>query len=96
MGNDSSAALREAISAASPPLDEGFVGTVKAYMKKSDDDGLAGMVDVLRILLLTRLANRAAARTRARRGSNELALSHGRAAQRGDTRPQRRLLATEF
>ena len=27
------AALREAIRSANPPLDEGFVGTVKAYMK---------------------------------------------------------------
>ena len=32
-------------------LDEGFVGTVKAYMKKASDDGLEGMVDVLRVLL---------------------------------------------
>jgi len=51
-------ALRNAIRSANPPLDEGFVGTVKAYMKKSDDDGLAGMVDVLRILLQTFAAER--------------------------------------
>ena len=35
-------ALRAAIREASPPLDEGFVATVKAYMKKSSDDGLEG------------------------------------------------------
>jgi len=57
------AALREAIAAANPPLDEGFVGTVKAYMKKSDDDGLAGMVDVLRILLQVFAAERLRALT---------------------------------
>lgn len=57
------AALREAIAAASPPLDEGFVGTVKAYMKKADDDGLAGMVDVLRILLQVFAAERLRALT---------------------------------
>jgi len=52
------AALRDAINAANPPLDEGFVGTVKAYMKKADDDGLEGMVDVLRVLLQTYAAER--------------------------------------
>jgi hypothetical protein len=57
------AALREAIAAANPPLDEGFVGTVKAYMKKSDDDGLTGMVDVLRILLQVFAAERLRALT---------------------------------
>ena len=34
-----------------PQLDEGFVGTVKAYMRKASDDGLESMVDVLRVLL---------------------------------------------
>jgi len=32
-------------------LDGGFVGTVKAYMQKASDDGLDGVVDVLRVLL---------------------------------------------
>lgn len=52
------AALRSAIQAADPPLDEGFVGTVKAYMKKASDDGLEGMVDVLRVLLQAYAAER--------------------------------------
>lgn len=34
-------------------LDEGFVGTVKAYMKKADNDGLDGLVEVLRLVLQT-------------------------------------------
>lgn len=59
------AALREAIRSANPPLDEGFVGTVKAYMKKSADDGLEGMVDVLRVLLQAYAAERLRALTAA-------------------------------
>lgn len=39
-------------------LDEGFVATVKAYMQKASDDGLASMVDVLRCLLQTFAAER--------------------------------------
>lgn len=46
--------IRERISS----LDEGFVGTVKAYMRKASDDGLEGMVDVLRILLQVFAAER--------------------------------------
>jgi len=46
-------ALRMAIRERLTTLDEGFVGTVKAYMRKASDDGLDGMVDVLRVLLQT-------------------------------------------
>jgi len=41
---------REAVRS-HPELDEGFVATVKAYMKKASDDGMESMVDVLRVLL---------------------------------------------
>jgi len=51
-------ALRTAIRERSNSLDEGFVGTVKAYMKKASDDGLEGMVDVLRALLQVFAAER--------------------------------------
>ena len=44
-------ACRAAIVANLAQLDEGFVGTVKAYMRKASDDGLESMVDVLRVLL---------------------------------------------
>ena len=44
------AACRSAVREQLPQLDEGFVGTVKAYMKKASDDGLESMVDVLRVL----------------------------------------------
>jgi len=44
-------ALRSEIRERGGALDEGFVATVKAYMKKASDDGLDGMVDVLRTLL---------------------------------------------
>ena len=46
-------ACRSAIRESLPKLDEGFVGTVKAYMRKASDDGLESMVDVLRVLLQT-------------------------------------------
>ncbi len=46
--------LRESIGG----LDEGFVGTVKAYMRKADEDGLDGMVSVLRTLLQAFAAER--------------------------------------
>ena len=32
-------------------LDDGFIGTLEAYMKKADSDGLQGLVEVLRELL---------------------------------------------
>lgn len=32
-------------------IDDGFVGTLEAYMKKASDDGLEGLVEVLRELL---------------------------------------------
>jgi len=51
-------ALRTSIRERATSLDEGFVGTVKAYMKKASDDGLEGMVDVLRVLLQTFAAER--------------------------------------
>lgn len=51
-------ALRSALRARETPLDEGFVATVKAYMKKASDDGLEGMVDVLRVLLQVFAAER--------------------------------------
>lgn len=51
-------ALRAALRGKSPPPDEGFVATVKAYMKKASDDGLESMVDVLRVLLQTFAAER--------------------------------------
>ena len=46
-------ACRSAVRESLPSLDEGFVGTVKAYMRKASDDGLESMVDVLRVLLQT-------------------------------------------
>jgi len=62
-------AIREQLS----ELDEGFVGTVKAYMKKASDDGLESMVDVLRVLLQTY----AAERLRSLAGGAEIAASGG-------------------
>ena len=52
------AACRAATQKQLSSLDEGFVGTVKAYMKKASDDGLESMVDVLRVLLQTFAAER--------------------------------------
>jgi len=52
------AACRAAVVESLPTLDEGFVGTVKAYMRKASDDGLESMVDVLRVLLQTYAAER--------------------------------------
>ncbi len=43
--------LRTSVRDRLATLDEGFVATVKAYMQKASDDGLDGMVDVLRVLL---------------------------------------------
>ena len=51
-------ALRTALREQAGSLDEGFVATVKAYMKKASDDGISGMVDVLRVLLQTFAAER--------------------------------------
>jgi hypothetical protein len=51
-------ALRAAVRTLLPALDEGFVGTVKAYMQKANEDGLDGMVDVLRKLLQTYASER--------------------------------------
>jgi len=55
------AALRTEIRGQLTSLDEGFVGTVKAYMQKASDDGLNGMVEVLRELLQAYAAERLAA-----------------------------------
>lgn len=52
------AALRAALREQLGSLDEGFVATVKAYMRRATDDGLDGMVDVLRVLLQTFAAER--------------------------------------
>jgi hypothetical protein len=52
------AALRGAIREKQQALDEGFVATAKAYMKKASDDGLEGMVDVMRVLLQVFAAER--------------------------------------
>lgn len=60
------AALRSALRAQLDSLDEGFVGTVKAYMKKAVDDGQEGVVEVLRVLLQSYAAERFSARVRAR------------------------------
>ena len=51
-------ALRTALREQAGSLDEGFVATVKTYMKKASDDGISGMVDVLRVLLQTFAAER--------------------------------------
>jgi hypothetical protein len=51
-------ALRATIRKCGTSLDEGFVATIKAYMKRSSDDGLEGMVQVLRVLLQTFAAER--------------------------------------
>ena len=51
-------ALRGAMRGQLSSLDEGFVGTVKAYMKRASDDGLDGMVEVLRQLLQAYAAER--------------------------------------
>ena len=56
-------ALRASIRERIATLDEGFVGTVKAYMKKASEDGLEGMVDVLRVLLQMFAAERLRALT---------------------------------
>lgn len=45
------AAVREQVQAKLGSLDDGFVGTIEAYMKKADSDGLEGLVEVLRELL---------------------------------------------
>jgi len=44
-------AVREQVQAKLGGLDDGFVGTIEAYMKKADSDGLQGLVEVLRELL---------------------------------------------
>ena len=51
-------ALRESLRERGGALDEGFVATVKAYMRKASDDGLDGMVDILRVLLQAYAAER--------------------------------------
>lgn len=43
--------IRDSISSANPPLDDGFVATLKAYMKKTSEGGLDGMVEILRVVL---------------------------------------------
>jgi len=58
-------ALRASVREKLATLDEGFVGTVKAYMQKASDDGLEGMVDVLRVLLQMFAAERLRALTSA-------------------------------
>jgi len=45
------AAVREQMKAKLGSLDDGFIGTLEAYMKKADSDGLQGLVEVLRELL---------------------------------------------
>jgi len=52
------AAVRTEIRGQLSTLDEGFVGTAKAYMQKASDDGLDGMVEVLRQLLQAYAAER--------------------------------------
>jgi len=54
-------AVRAEIRAQLSTLDEGFVGTTKAYMQKASDDSLEGMVEVLRELLQAFAAERLAA-----------------------------------
>lgn len=44
-------AVRAEVQAKLGELDEGFVGTIEAYMKKANDDGLEGLVEMLRELL---------------------------------------------
>jgi len=51
-------ALRAAIRERGESLDDGFVGTVKAYMGKADGDGMVEVVDVLRELLQVFAAER--------------------------------------
>jgi len=55
---DRALTLRSAMRTLLPALDEGFVGTVKAYMQKASEDGLEGMVEVLRTLLQTYASER--------------------------------------
>ncbi|CAM9261394.1 unnamed protein product [Phaeothamnion confervicola] len=45
------AALRQSISIHSRSLDEGFLATVQAWMKKSEGDGMEGMVVILQKVL---------------------------------------------
>jgi len=45
------AAVRSAVQEKLGVLDDAFVGTLEAYMKKANDDGLEGLVEVLRALL---------------------------------------------
>lgn len=65
------AACRAAVREQLPTLDEGFVGTVKAYMRKASDDGLESMVDVLRVLLQTYAAERLRALADGKIGASE-------------------------
>ena len=51
-------AVRADIRGQLATLDEGFVGTTKAYMQRASDDGLDGMVEVLRQLLQAYAAER--------------------------------------
>jgi len=46
-------AMREASEAAPGALDESFLSTVNAYMKKCEEDGIAGMVTMLQAVLQT-------------------------------------------
>ena len=48
---EQAAAVRAEVLAKLGELDEGFVGTIEAYMKKANDDGLEGLVEMLRELL---------------------------------------------
>lgn len=43
--------VREAVLEKLGQLDDGFVGTLEAYMKKANEDGLEGLVEVLREVL---------------------------------------------
>jgi len=44
-------AVREQVQAKLGGLDDGFVGTIEAYMKKADGDGQQGLTELLRELL---------------------------------------------
>lgn len=65
------AALRAELADRGGALEEGFVATVKAYMKKASDDGLDGMVDVMRVLLQAYAAERLRALAGGKMGEGE-------------------------
>jgi len=51
-------AMRSATREYLPRLDEGYVGTIKAYMKKASDDQMEGLLSILRQMLQTFAAER--------------------------------------